>query len=87
MISLEKWMILAPLQKLRNNVGDLGKIILTTIFKWLPKVQKIAQSGHTASGQPCLLLKQQTEFSLNSAGFYWCTYSAISILKMSISKK
>ena len=49
MISLEKWMILAPLQKLRNNVGDLGKIILTTIFKWLPKVQKIAQSGHTAS--------------------------------------
>ena len=40
-------MILAPLQKLRNNVGDLGKIILTTIFKWLPKVQKIAQSGHT----------------------------------------
>ena len=49
-------MILATLQKLRNNVGDLGKIILTTIFKWLPKVQKIAQSGHTAhhilSAQP-----------------------------------
>ena len=40
-------MILAPLQKLRNNVGDLSEIILATIFKWLPKVQKIAQSGHT----------------------------------------
>ena len=33
-------MILAPLQKLPNNVGNLGKIILATIFKWLPKVQK-----------------------------------------------
>ena len=46
MISPEKWWILAPLQKLPNNVGDLGKIILATIFKWLPKVQKIAQSGY-----------------------------------------
>ena len=40
MISLEKWMILAHLQKLPNNVGYLGKIILATIFKWLPNVQK-----------------------------------------------
>ena len=48
MILLEKWMILAPLQKLVNNVGNLGKIIVATGFEWLPKVQKIAQSGHTA---------------------------------------
>ena len=47
MISLEKWMILTPLQKLPNNVGDLGKIIVATGFEWLPKVQKIARSGHT----------------------------------------
>ena len=40
-------MILAPLQKLPNNVGDLAKIIVATCFEWLPKVQKIAQSGHT----------------------------------------
>ena len=40
MISLEKWMILTPLQKLPNNVGDLGKIIVATGFEWLPKVQK-----------------------------------------------
>ena len=40
-------MILAPLQKLPNNVRDLGKIIVVTGFEWLPKVQKIAQSGHT----------------------------------------
>jgi len=41
-------MILTPLQKLPNNVGDLGKIIVPNGFEWLPKVQKIAQSGHTA---------------------------------------
>ena len=47
MISLEKGMILTPLQKLPCNVGDLGKVIVATGFEWLPKVQKIAQSGHT----------------------------------------
>ena len=40
MYSLEKLMILTPLQKLPNNVGDLGKIIVATGFEWLPKVQK-----------------------------------------------
>ena len=38
-----------PLQKFPNNVGNLGKIIVATGFEWLPKVQKIAQSGHTYS--------------------------------------
>ena len=40
-------MILTPLQKLPNNVCNLGKIIVATGFELLPKVQKIAQSGHT----------------------------------------
>ena len=40
-------MILTPLQKLPNNVGDLGKMIVAIGFEWLPKVEKIAQSGHT----------------------------------------
>ena len=40
-------MILTPLQKFPNNVGNLGKIIVATHFEWLPKVQKITQSGHT----------------------------------------
>ena len=40
MISLEKWMILTPLQKLPNNVADLGKIIVATGFKWSPKLKK-----------------------------------------------
>ena len=46
MISIENWIILAPLQKLPNNVGKLGKIILAAGLEWLPKVQKIAQYGH-----------------------------------------
>ena len=41
-------MILRPLQKLPNNVGDLGNIIVAVSFECLPKVQKIAKSGHTA---------------------------------------
>ena len=47
MISLEKWIKLTRLQKLPNNVGNLGKMIVATGFELLPKVQKIAQSGHT----------------------------------------
>ena len=39
MISLEKWSILTPLQKLPKNVGDLGKLIVAKCFKKLPKVQ------------------------------------------------
>ena len=38
-ISLEKWMILTPVQKLSKNVGDLGKLIVAKGFEWLPKVQ------------------------------------------------
>ena len=47
MISQEKWKILSHLQNLPKNVGDLGKLIVGKGFKKLPKVQKIAQSGHT----------------------------------------
>ena len=49
MISLENWKILTPLQKLTKNVADLGKIIVAKCFKKLPKVQYIAQSGHTGN--------------------------------------
>ena len=47
MISLEIWTRLTPLQKLPSNVGYWGKIIVATSLELLPKVQKIAQSGHT----------------------------------------
>ena len=35
------------LQKMPKNVGDLGKLIVAKGFKKLPKVKKVAQSGHT----------------------------------------
>ena len=41
-------MILTPSQKVTKNGGDLGKFIVSKCFELLPKVQKIAQSGHTA---------------------------------------
>ena len=44
MISLE-----TLLQKLLKNVRDLDKLIVAKAFKDLPKVQYIAQSGHTES--------------------------------------
>ena len=49
-------MVLTPLQKLPNNVGDLGKIIVASSCEWLPKVQKIAQSSHTTPGTSVLIL-------------------------------
>ena len=32
-----------------KNVGDLGRLIVAKGFKKLPKVQKIAQTGHTGN--------------------------------------
>ena len=60
MISLEKWNILSPLQKLPNTEGHLGKIVVATGFKKLPKVQKIVQSGHTsgAASQVVVVLQE-----------------------------
>ena len=58
MISIEKWKILTPLQKLPKNVDDLGKITVTKSFKKLPKVQ----SGHTVCWyQPNIII-----YSLNA---------------------
>ena len=39
MSSLEKCEILTLIQKLLNNVGDLGKLIVAKGFEKLPKVQ------------------------------------------------
>ena len=39
---------MTPLQNLHRIVGNLGKLIAAKGFKKLPKVQKIAKSGHTA---------------------------------------
>ena len=39
MISLEKWKILTSLQKLYENISNLGKIFVATDLEKLPKVQ------------------------------------------------
>ena len=39
MISLEKFKILTPIQKLPKNVGDLDKLIVANGFEKLHKVQ------------------------------------------------
>ena len=75
MISKEKWMIFKPLQKLPNNVGDFGKLIVATGFEWSPKVQKIAQSGHTAIDPPNAGIKyfwhrKMHTFSFQIVAFY-----------------
>ena len=45
-------MLMTPLQKLPKNGEDWGKLIVAKGFKRLPKVQNIAQSGHSAHGWP-----------------------------------
>ena len=62
-------MIMTPLQKLPNIVGDLGKIIVATGFECLPKKQKIAQSGHTAAGSQGLTKGRGTVHKMASNCF------------------
>ena len=45
MISLEKWYILTPLQKLHKNVWDLGKLIFAKALKSCPKSHKLPNLG------------------------------------------
>ena len=51
-------MILTPLQKLTKNGEDWGKLIVAKGFKKLPKVQNIAQSGHTVVDLHCQIAQQ-----------------------------
>ena len=56
MISLEKWMILAPLQKLPMNVEDLGKLIDAKGFKSCPKCKKSPTLVTLVLSRKCLTL-------------------------------
>ena len=40
---------MTPLQKLPENVEDLGKLIVAKALKSCPKLKKIAQFGHIAT--------------------------------------
>ena len=57
-------------------MGNLGKIIFATGFDWWPKVQKIAESGHT-EGE---FLKQQC-----SGDFKRCRGAALAAMRVSSS--
>ena len=57
--------MLTPLQKLPKNLGDLGKLIVAKGFKKLPKLQKIAKSGHTDGWLHCMPQKN-THLTLSS---------------------
>ena len=56
-------MILTPLQKLPKNGEDWGNLIVAKGFKNLPKVQNIAQSGHT--GNEVKRRRGKVRFKLN----------------------
>ena len=79
-------MILAPLQKLTNNAGNLFKIIVATGFELLPKVQKIAQSGHTTSfsNLVCSTLvrctKHEAYLNASNAAAYCINYLAALVI-------
>ena len=75
MISLEKWWILTPLHNLPKNVGDWVKLIIAKGFKKLPKVQKLAQSGHTDLDLP--KLRNWKKFILMSQRAQKCENNAI----------
>ena len=45
-------------------MGDLDKLIVAKGFKKLPKVQKIAQSGHTALEHGTLFYRLAVQWSL-----------------------
>ena len=79
MISLEKLKI-KPLQKLPKIVGDLGKLIIAKGFKKLPKVQKIAQSGHTKYKQPKMLpCMQRGQYAYQCSELYLSRRSSLPI--------
>ena len=70
-ISLEKLNILEHSQKLPKTVGDLGKLIVAKGFKKLPKVQKIAKSGHTECSNKCPMVIIAVLWGTNCAFCKW----------------
>ena len=66
---------MTPLQKLSKNVGDLGKLIVAKGFKKLPKVKKIAQSGHT-DGRRCDTQEEERLFRFRSFLIFAKTFLA-----------
>ena len=87
MISLEKWMILAPLQKLPNNLGDLGKTIIATGFEWLPKVNKNHPIWSHWLWHSCFQYQKTQILIQPSAIFIWNVYLLLAVEKTKLKKK
>ena len=65
-------MILTPLQSMTKNGEDWGKLIVAKGFKKLPKVQNIAQSGHTVQDPETVAVQKLTWTSFfYSSRYYW----------------
>ena len=72
MISLEKWMILTPLQKLPKNGEDWGKLIVATGFERLPKSPKywpIWSHGTASKTRPSVWMGARTGSKTGSVLF------------------
>ena len=59
------------LQKLPKTVEDLDQLIVTKGFKMLPKVQLIAQSGHTGSELSVIMYLPTTHKTLTKPKMCW----------------
>ena len=55
-----------------KNVGDLGKLIAAKGFNKFPKVQLIAQSGHTANYSTLAFIDEQPLFHIKNKIFCHC---------------
>ena len=59
------------LQKLTKNGEDWGKLIVAKAFKKLPKVQNIAQSGHTGYNYVKFLIVQKSSHKVHRKVLFW----------------
>ena len=59
-------------KKCPKNVGDLGKLIAAKGFNKFPKVQLIAQSGHTANYSTLAFIDEQPLFHIKNKIFCHC---------------
>ena len=84
---------MTPLQKLPKNGEDWGKLIVAKGFKKLPKIQNIAQSGHTASYMQTSLIDKCLSLNMSSSVFLpmarfeqWIYYVLTSSIKDKMEK-
>ena len=60
-------MILTPMQKVSQHVGNSGKIIVATGFEWLPKVQKSPYLVTLLANALSILVTASRRYSLEAS--------------------